>query len=240
MKERPILMSAPMVKATLADRKLQTRRILNQLLRFGMITEFGKSDTPGYDWTFRDKRMCWNDLDTPKLLEYCPYGRPGDRLWVRETFVIEGTDEYPMEESQYPRDGRPVDPGDADSYGWKVPWYRATDGEPNIVNEDAMDNGDEPERTRWKPSIFMPRWASRITLEIDDVRVQRLNEISTDDAAREGVSLMTPPFPATPGPTEINIRNNFKLLWDSINGERPGAAWADNPWVWAVTFRRVK
>jgi len=86
MKERPILFSAAMVKAILEGRKTQTRRVIKKLLGKGVITEFGKSDILVYDWQFRDKRGQWNDITHTKLLKMCPYGKVGDRLWVRETF----------------------------------------------------------------------------------------------------------------------------------------------------------
>ena len=80
MKERGILFSAPMVRANRAGRKTQTRRLVS-------LREFGPSTTSGYDWTFRDKRALWNDISPARLMEMCPYGVPGDRLWVRETWT---------------------------------------------------------------------------------------------------------------------------------------------------------
>ena len=153
MKERPILFSAPMVRAILDGRKTMTRRILTE--RHG---------------------------------EYCPYGHPGDFLWVRETFYNSRMD-----------NSMPTH-------------YRA-------------DNQDEDFQLIWNPSIFMPRWASRILLEITAVRVERLQKISEDDARAEGVS------PETVGP--------FSELWDSIN-RKPGRTWADNPFVWVIEFKRIK
>ena len=91
----------------------------------------------------------------------------------------------------------------------------------------------EPQKapeTKWKPSIFMPRALSRVTLEVTEVRVQRVQEISPEDERAEGINY---PEVGTP-------QLGYRLLWDSINGKRPGCAWADNPWVWALTFRRVE
>src|ERR1700744_2734701 len=85
MRELPILMNGPMVRATLADLKTVTRRLPNMLLGFGQVTEFGASDTNGYEWHFRDRGGRWNDVSHERLLAACPYGQPGDRLWVRET-----------------------------------------------------------------------------------------------------------------------------------------------------------
>jgi len=125
----------------------------------------------------------------------CPHGTPGDRLWVRETWAHE-------------KDGT----GCSDDTGVL---YRATD----------LGWDDEGTGLRWRPSIFMPRAASRILLEITDVRVQRLQEISEEDARAEGCE----PF-AYP-------RDRFQGLWDTIHG--PGS-WHANPWVWAITFRRLE
>jgi hypothetical protein len=185
MKERPILFSAPMVRAILDGRKTQTRRKIK----------------PG-DWSVEAHTM---ETDWPYLPHYltdgaavpvkCPYGNPGDRLWVRETWANE-------------RDGT----GCPDDTGIL---YRATD--PGWDDEDTG--------LRWRPSIFMPRRASRITLEITDVRVQRLQDISDDDSRAEGYD-RSHAFP----------REWFALLWESINGT---GSWAANPWVWAITFRKL-
>lgn len=159
-----------------------------------------------------------------------PQWVPGDRLWVRETFTLE----HAVESDQPPpfQDGRPVKyrPVD-DVYGeepaWLQPHYRATDPQPELEYE----NRDEP-GCRWRPSIFMPRWASRIALEITDVRAQRLQDISEDDAGAEGCGPVS-----QDGLVECGTRKTtFRQLWDSINGSD---AWDANPWVWALTFRRV-
>jgi hypothetical protein len=122
----------------------------------------------------------------------CPYGIPGDRLWVRETWADWSDGLAPADESSHIL-------------------YRA--------------DTDRPDPKRWRPSIFMPRAASRILLEITDVRVQRLQEISDDDARAEGYD-RSHAFP----------REWFALLWERING---ADSWNTNPWVWAITFRRV-
>jgi len=104
--------------------------------------------------------------------------------------------------------------------------------DPTAVIFRAYERADDVQR-RWRPSIFMPRWASRITLEIAEVRVQRLQELSEDDARAEGVDCHHHAA-GSDGPT---YRASFQLLWDSINGKR--ASWDDNPWVWSLTFRRI-
>jgi hypothetical protein len=188
--ERPILMSAPMVRAILAGTKTQTRRAIKRPERYERI---------------RDCAFC------------CPYGLPGDRLWVRERIMLppditprmlrEGADTWPR--CVYLADG------------W---WFgRKRD----LGTLSVADYDEEAERSLWRelawrsvPCIHMPRWASRITLELTDVRVERLQEISQADVIAEGIPTQT----------------DYRRLWDSING---AGSWDANPWVWALTFRRI-
>jgi hypothetical protein len=204
IKERPILFSGPMVRAILEGRKTQTRRIV----KLGFGGSFGRSDTPGYDWTFRGSRRgcvhgdgsgCWQDLRHEQLLKLCPYGRIGDRLWVREHCAIQ--------------QGNRV----------SNPHYFAEGPMPSL--DDRHDAG----LLKSKPSIHMPRWASRISLEITGVRVERLNEITLSDVAAEGV----PPN----NEAGWDSVESFRSLWESING---AGSWAANPWVWVVEFRRLE
>lgn len=180
-KERPILMSAPMVRAILEGRKTQTRRIVKlprslaggDLSRAWTDKMFGV--TPGLHIPMPD--------GTAQRLRN-PWGWPEpSRLWVRETFVIENTGDY-HGDHDVPKDGRPIKKHeDGDGNFWLIPHYRATEPEPNIVPYRCDADDD---RTRWTPSIFMPRWASRITLEIIDVRAERLRDITEEDAEAEG------------------------------------------------------
>ncbi len=213
MRERPILFSAPMVRAILDGRKPQTRRIIRD--------EW---------WRCLDPE---DEDDRAQALTMCPYGVPGDRLWVRET--------WGPSYAQHVSSGRSRTLGGT----WGCPahpeWracvvYRA-DG-------DMPQAPDGYETAGWIPSIHMPRWVSRITLEITGVRVERLQEISEDDARAEGVTTSDIPVRIngelgtmhTFGPDAH--RQAFRLLWDVINGKR--AAWASNPWVWVVGFKRVE
>lgn len=212
-RERPILFSAPMVREIRADRKWQTRRLLG-------LREFGPSTTPGFAWTFRDRRLIWNDYTHKEFLasKWCRY-HVGDRLWVKETHarfaVGEGLD-------------RPVQECVA---------YRATsDSDGGVDYTNGRGEVMHHRVTKWTPSIFMPRWASRIQLEVTEVRVQRLQDISEDDARAEGVDEVKDKVPTA--------RDAFRLLWESINGDRAPwtsnrAPWASNPWVFAVSFRRL-
>jgi len=228
VKERPILFKASMIRALLAGTKTQTRRIAKwKPCEAGLNLNFSgleagcyANDNPATGWVLRsrDGGGCWNDRTWPL---HCPYGTVGDRLWVRETF-------------------QPLWSGDrcpaslADPAGWAL-GYPASDG----VQE--YHDPDDGLVTRCKPGIHMPRWASRITLEMTNVRVERLQAITEDDALAEGVDVGTSQ-PATvngrPGSVVFfNARDAFAYLWNAINGDR--AAWASNPWVFVIEFRRV-
>lgn len=145
----------------------------------------------------------------PLVSELCPYGHPDDRLWVRENFC-------PI----YPQDphyngGRPIEYDYAATYQHG---YRLGD----LIGE----------KKKWKPSIHMPRIASRITLEITGVRVERLQNISEADAKAEGA-----PWAACGAPQEGSHKAGFAQLWEFINGPE---SWAANPWVWVVKFKRME
>jgi hypothetical protein len=205
MTERPILFSAEMVRAILDGRKTQTRRVMkvqpwpDATVEVGpyhphRIDRNGESQpgpaTFGAIWDHQD---IVNGGDAGLR---CPYGAPGDLLWVRETWT-----QYPIELNPEPCDA----------------WYKATSNGP-------------PRPFKWRPSIHMPRWASRITLRITDIRVERLQDISCADAEAEGAGHEA-------GLTGGQAREAFSHLWNKING--PGA-WEANPWVWVVCFERVK
>lgn len=210
MKERPILFSGPMVRDILDGTKTQTRREITRLLKFGEITEFQRSATKGYDWSFRDRSGCWNDISHERLLECCPYGKPGDRLWVKETWGQVG-------------EGDPI-------------IYRATCDTETRFATNWYDRG-----FKWTPSIHMPRRASRITLEITDIRVERLQDISEEDTLAEGVAIDKGHCYHVAGHegkwAHATAKGCFETLWGSING--PGS-WDANPWVWVIEFRKVK
>jgi len=193
MKERPILFSGPMVQAILGGRKTMTRRVIKfpyiEIRDDGILAS--EYHDPG---TERPSGLCHKVT--------CPYGQPGDKLWVRETWM------------PFTEQGCPV--------GATI--YRATD--------HPEPDGDSP--LRWNPPIFMPKSASRITLEITAVRVERVQDISEMDTYAEGRSLNETMDPVTrPGAAW------FRALWDSLNAKR-GYGWDANPWVWVLSFKRVK
>lgn len=216
MRELPILMNGAMVRAVLEGRKTVTRRLVTRLEGFGKITEFGKSDTHGYAWHFRDRRALWNDISAARLPNLCPIAKVGDRLYVRETW-------------------RPH--GDAA--------LSECTGPENIMFHAGLDEF-EAGIFKWRPSIHMPKWAARIWLEVTAVRVERLQDITEEQARAEGIE----PVRWGDGEGEINWRDyqragdeftdpraSFGSLWNAING--PGAV-ALNPWVWVVEFRRIE
>lgn len=190
MKERPILFNAPVVRAILDGGKTQTRRPMKKLPWF---------DPAGNRWHIGDLEFNTEAEAMAALPLVSPYGQPGGRLWVRETW----------------------NKFDA----WQGYFYAADDHPVGIGEADDPDH-IEPHDIRWKPSIHMPRAASRITLEITSVRVERSNDCSEADAVAEG-------WPAD----DSDPRQWYAALWEQINGSE---SWAVNPWVWVVEFRRIR
>ena len=201
MKESPILFSAPMVRALLAGTKTQTRRIFKpdrmtwdangryttHAMRGGELSTTGSGPFKPSSW-----------------LHYCPYGQPGDRLWVRESFA-------------------------------RVP--TACESEDIVFAADYQDGSDRAAGVRYTPSIHMPRWASRITLEVTGVRVERLQDIDLADALAEGISDTGALILDRAGNEQGGPIAEYAVLWEQING--PGS-WDANPWVWVIEFKRVE
>lgn len=208
MAERGVLFSGPMVRSLLAGTKTQTRRGIVMPSRRGH-SEFGRSDTTGYDWHFRDKGLRWHDVKHDRLLELLQH-RVGDRLYVRETWTHTGTGVWQIADVWNARDGRVV--------------YQADEGIPGA---------------KYWPSIHMPRAFSRLTLNVTDVRIERLQECSAGDAIAEGIqgNAFEGWRDYSDGEKQcdfmVDPRQSYRTLWNSING--PGA-WDANPWVAAYTF----
>jgi hypothetical protein len=226
-----------MVRATLEGRKTVTRRIVTRLDGFGPVTEFGKSDTPGYAWHFRDRRALWNDISAPRLPNLCPIAKVGDRLYVRETFTLEHCveGEDPPFADRRPVKGRDIDDVDGVTPLWVQPHYRATDPAPDLSCDrpGCAQCRDHDMGPHWVPSIHMPKWAARIWLEMTAVHVERLQDITTEQIIAEGVTSQLREHDAV-----VDLRQQFEDLWDGL--AKPGTRWADNPWVWVVEFKRVE
>jgi len=238
-KTRGILFSVPMVRAILDGRKTVTRRVVKKQL-LDIATRAAPLARGEYVWT-----DAYGFISTPFR---CPYGAPGDRLYVRETHRVW----VPCDENGQPHDS------------WHVR-YRADDAE--IVRRDLGydDNAESPcdvwpdgEPTRWRRSIHMPRWASRIMLEVLDVRVERVQNITIEDADAEGIEAMFDSHdsplckihpamynsdgvciePATCDCGDYSNRQHYAALWDSLNMKRR-YGWDTNPWVWRILFRQI-
>ena len=227
---KSILLTGEMVRSTLAGLKTKTRRPLKPQPEGPPEGWYADAYNHSDRWCFWGPRGTKDSGRCTLPLFKCPFGQVGDRLWVRETFCLE----HQVEKDQLPPfdDRRPIrweyegmesDPEGADR--WIQPHYRATDPTPQLAYEDS----DGEPTVRWKPSIHMPRWASRITLEITDIRVERVQEITEEEAISEGF------FPDD-GVSEVYC---FSEAWDSLYAKK-GLGVDDNPWVWVLTFRRVK
>lgn len=200
---RPIIFSGPMVRAILDGRKTQTRWVLKRRPPDGWTPDVGLYSPAKVDC--RGERIPGRDVYGASDEDFglpCPYGQPGDLLWVREKWGLHDTD---------PSDGPDL----------ATVYFAATEGDrPDLRYQ------------KWRPSIHMPRWASRITLKIVSVRVERLQEISESDAKAEGV-VNAGPFDGRPGHIH---RELFQELWNTINGK--SHPWDANPWVWVVEFEK--
>lgn len=209
-KERPILFSTPMVQALLEGRKTQTRRVVKypaeEYLLAGLLTDYSVRFIP---------EPAFNHL--PYKYVKCPYGKPGDLLWVRESFCF-------------------------NRFDWKDLLARGSKAGISFKADQLSKN----KLLKWKPSIHMPKAAARIWLRVTEVRVERLQEITEADAKAEGVENImgthySPAYAnysetANDCPYFINPRHSFNSLWQSIHGPE---SWQANPWVWVVSFEVV-
>ncbi|EMG2865209.1 hypothetical protein ACG9HG_000779 [Klebsiella pneumoniae] len=206
--ERGMIFNAEMVRALLDGRKTQTRRPIKwKQTRFTVIGE--REDGSKWPWSEDAEHAC--DFWHP-----CPFGAVGDRIWVRETFQGPLFDFDLMD--SYCKDSTPFEKSEFCVY--------KADGVPAPEFYDA----DDELHCCWRPSIHMPRWASRILLEITDVRVERLKSISDRDALREGCN-------AVDMKSGDCVADVFARLWASIYGSD---SWNANPWVWVIEFKRVE
>lgn len=223
-RERPIIFSSPMVTAIIDRRKRVTRRTVTMFRGIGPVTQFHRTNTPGYDWIFRDRRMLWNDFTHERLLARCPYGVVGDRLWVRETWqaVHFAVDEYGNVDDWYHAEQIPKSSQD----GWWTAVYAA--GDPY-----QSDQSSERRGFPWRPAIHMPRWAARLVLEVTKVDLCHLQSITSQDIAAEG-------FPVDysvsdrPDVLEFEQRQAFAAAWDRMHGKK--SPWLANHPVWVIEF----
>lgn len=218
MKAQPIPFTDEMVRALRDGRKSQTRRVVKP-------QPLGKVMRPMADgWGFDPitPAIDRHGVDRWHCPIHCPYGRPGDLLWCKETWAISrGASDEKRDIWRH--------------QGWSL-WYRA-DG--SRVFTGSEDGGPAfMERGSWRSSRFMFRWASRITLHLTDVRVERVQEIGEEDARTEGALPAHPPARAYGGQPAPNHLLGFQRLWDSINKDK-GYGWTENPWVWVLAFRVI-
>lgn len=219
---RPLLFSASMVRALLAGTKTQTRRAL----KYQPIDIMPMPEQLGRQWVTLDQR----EPEAKGKVVRCRFGLPGDLLWVRETWRVSNKND-----GLAPRD---LPHARGMTVMFAAGGSRAHDDTGQYVNDDAYPESLPDWAGKLRPSIHMPRWASRITLRITDVRVERLQEITEADAIAEGIRRAGRRWEAKEiCVTPISASDAYRGLWEYING--PGS-WAANPWVWAVAFERVK
>lgn len=201
-------MSGPMVRAVLNGTKTQTRRVISNTGLYAVDKEIHGAEVA--------------ERDRAALATRCPHGKPGDLLWIRETWNphcdcnAEGAvdAEHPLGTCvKYQSDGAMIKPS-----AWN--------------EEEGFWCEAREQDTKWRPSIFMPRWASRITLEILSVKVERVQEISENDAMAEGVVVPS----SLPGET---YRGCFAKLWNMLHIPRHGCSWDSNPYVFCISFRKL-
>jgi hypothetical protein len=245
LKEHPMLYSTPMVTAILDDRKDITRR-MQGLDPVNALTRIVKHS--GYHVNKKGQLVALFKDGDQAIECVCPYGGPGDLIWVRETIYAYGywslvDGKWKFNDSSMQYEG-----------------YRYMDNPPVEINEHRNDG------IGWykRPSIFMPREAIRLKLYIESIRVERLHDITPDDACREGINYWNIDWQALNGgemvadyenytwtsrlaedstykdrhfPTFANPIDSFRSLWESINGK---ASWDSNPWVWRIEFNKYK
>lgn len=247
LKEHPILFSGEMVRAILDGRKTMTRRVIVPPHACRKYEKDHRSYPAEKWWVGKHPGGGFWAVDWPKGPGRhvphtdsegfrCPYGVPGDRLWVRETWGFRGTHwtmgkedmtayvHFKADDSR-----RSVTMPSTTQREWQP---KMREPAPELDQYGQNDHWRQ-EWARWRPSIHMPRWASRINLEVTGVRVERLQEIRPEDAIREGY-----PFDAPKAIGPETYLDWFRQLWNSINAKR-GHPWDANDWVWAITFKKV-
>lgn len=254
-RERPILMTGEMVRVTMAGLKYQTRKVIKAETIEVRLEDFD---------SIIDAIHSFEDRFGPAAQKYlrCPYGVPGDLLYVREGWRPWSWHEGEPLVFEYKADGARAEI--APDLG-PDEWYDYEQWEDRIresLTDEMVAAGIEPDENgiyewegesplRWRPSIHMPKWASRLWLRITDVRVERVQDISEEDAIAEGCDATKEVDHSTDGKSlgegfvmgpmtcYHSAVGNFEILWDSINAKR-GYGWDENPYVWALTYERVE
>lgn len=246
MKERPILFSGPMVKAILEGRKTMTRRVV----KHSLLMSANKFDKYNGSGTIEDGSFVWHDnpKSGSRICVKCPYGDVGDRLWVKETFNYIPLNMRGTHHRIEYKDGATKDLMGYEAYGAQP---AGMDGLIHMGIGSEFTEFDKGNYGAWKSPLFMPRCASRILLEIVNVKVERLQEISDEDIDAEGLwpdGSWVIPIVETAFSTAETVRiaggslkygdperYGFIYYWDSINAKR-GYSWESNPWVWVIEF----
>ena len=218
--EGPIIFSGPMINAIRDDRKTKTRRVLKFPRHAKLMDDIASVNPDGKNgWVAWGPHPVTDEFSIrcyPKGGGFpCPYGQVGSRLWVKETFSL-----YRGFADDTLPDAPVIYRADKDACGQ---YPVMLNGESVLVNQ----------RNPWTPSIYMPRRLSRIMLEVTSIKVERVQDITEDDAIAEGMEVV--PI----GTSTWSNRESFMILWDKINKKR-GFGWDTNPFVWVISFKRIK
>lgn len=239
MKERPILFSGEMVRAILEGRKTQTRRVIKPQpidLPNGVYCNPYNNNYEHFTfWTHDDKMILTAGGNIKNTAHWkCPYGHPEDRLWVRETWWATNKKIYPS--------------GVLPDIYFKADFTNIKNNKTEKCKLCNHKISNKNHAVKWFSPLFMPRWASRINLEITNIRVERVQDITAEDCTKEGIiGVQRGGGYQYDTQKEWNYKNPisartpvlaYKQLWDSINSKR-GYGWAVNPWVWVIEFRRI-
>lgn len=230
MKERSILLTTEMVRSILADQKTQARWVINPQPKQKSCAAMGPNEHRDHAQFYYETMSGsgGHRIETDRIK--CPYGQPGDRLWVRETTIR------------------------VEEHGYVGPVYVASDNGQAMLDHGLAPAPDdavevEPYDLRLRPSALMPRSMARIILEVTSVRAERLNDISSEDALAEGIEVVGGATSTCPyrnyrlgqaGEMAMHCscpERSFMSLWESLYG---ADAWSSNPWVWVVAFRRLE